>query len=131
MAVGLLWGSFVFLLLMLSLIVASQLRKKENKKSMEPVLLIFMENSEEFCEGVLRQICYQARTGKAWAQIVVIDHYSTDCTAAIVRRLERYYPEIKLLIRGERNTLTSLMLGMLAPKEFQVIDLRDIKDFAK
>lgn len=126
MAVGLLWGSFVLLLLMLALIIALELRKKGNEEPVEPVLLIFLENSEEFCEGVLRRICYGSRIGKVWGQVVVIDHYSTDHTATIVSRLQWYYPEIQLLTRGERNTLTLRRLEEMAPKGYQVIDLRDI-----
>jgi hypothetical protein len=128
MAVGLLWSALALLLLTLALIIASELRKKENR---DPVLLIFLENSEEFCEAVLRQICRRSKHGNTWEQIMVVDHYSTDSSPEIVSRLQRYYPQIELLIRSERNRLNYCRLEMLAGRGFRVLDLRDIssKDF--
>lgn len=128
MAVGLLWGALALLLLTLALIIALELRKKENR---DPLLLIFLENSEEICEVTLRQICRRARNGNPWKQIMVVDNYSTDRSPEIVSRLQRYYPQIELLIRRERNHLNYCRLDMLACREIRVLDLRDIssKDF--
>ena len=122
MATMLLLGFLTLLLLSAVWFIVTEMGKpaEENK-----VMLVFMENNQEISEGVLRQLCRDARGCKGGVYLLVIDNYSKDATVEIIRRMERYFPAISLVARNDTQSLTLWQLKLLLENPCGVLDLRD------
>jgi hypothetical protein len=102
LTIGLLWGFLLLFLILAAGITAAEMRRP---RSGEQTILVFLENSEEIAEGVLRNICRKARRCRDEIRILVIDDGSTDSTVPIVERLAGFFPEINIVPRSEHGSL--------------------------
>ena len=100
MTIGLLWGFLLLFLILAAGITAAEMLRP---RSGEQTILVFLENSEEIAEGVLRNICRKARRcrmklnpgNRRWL---------TDSTVPIVERLAGFFPEINIVPRSEHGS---------------------------
>ncbi|MGI6554127.1 MAG: glycosyltransferase [Bacillota bacterium] len=121
MTIGLLWGFLLLFLILAAGITAAEMRRP---RSGEQTILVFLENSEEIAEGVLRNICRKARRCRDEIRILVIDHGSTDSTVPIVERLAGFFPEINIVPRSGQGSLKFYQPWNLE-NICGVLDLRD------
>lgn len=125
MEMGLLWGTFVFLLLASAGIIVWELGKPPGEYK---VILLFLENSEEVCEEALRRICFRARYCSGGARVLVVDDCSRDATVPIVNRMAAMFPEIDLLLRKGEQKPTFGQIRALLCSPLAAFDLRDSRD---
>lgn len=127
MEIGLLWGVLVVLLITSIGILAWEVRKPPGEYK---VILLFLRNSEEISEAMLRQLCSRARRHKEETRILVIDDHSSDLTAAIVQRMVRRFPEAELLDRKGKQDISPAQWGALLQNILAVFDFRDSPESA-
>lgn len=124
MEIQLLWSFLMFCLIFaLGILVLELFRPEVEAK----VLLVFLENNEENVEAILRGICRKARAGTDAVQIVAVDNRSRDATVPIINRLQRYLPEIELVVRDDPRSMPPERLKLLLSKGLRVVDCRALQ----
>jgi len=119
---GLLWGTVAFLLTGAAVIIALELRDSCRETR---VIVLFLENSEEISEAVLRRMHFLLRQSGGKTGILVVDNYSRDATVPIVMRMAAMFPEITLVTRSNKQEIPPVQLKKLLQNAAGVLDLRD------
>jgi hypothetical protein len=82
----LLWGFAIYGLIMAVMRIVSGIRVENGEKAVRQVVVLIVENSEGYVEGMLRALLSGASFYKGEVRLLVIDTGSTDATGKIIRK---------------------------------------------